>query len=116
MGAYGQIESVWTVHGSVLIRSNKAGKPELWCVAGRSMVLDGGLRLLRLNTANGKRIDEKVLDYRVPGNEDNLKVALSGLNMPVSMLDVLGGQGHFVHMSVEQLYLDVKRLANQAPK
>jgi len=35
LGVFGQIESIWPVHGSVLIRSNDAGKAELWCVAGR---------------------------------------------------------------------------------
>jgi hypothetical protein len=53
MGAFEQIESVWPVHGSVLVRESQGGHAELWCVAGRSMFLDGGLRLLRLNPATG---------------------------------------------------------------
>ena len=35
----GRIESVWPVHGSTLIQNDV-----LFCVAGRSLFLDGGLR------------------------------------------------------------------------
>ncbi|UCG16910.1 MAG: PQQ-binding-like beta-propeller repeat protein, partial [Phycisphaerales bacterium] len=53
--SYEQIESVWPVHGSVLVQDGI-----LYCVAGRSMFLDGGLRLLRLNPATGRNLSETV--------------------------------------------------------
>ena len=38
---YEQMESVWPVHGSVLVVGGR-----VYCVAGRSMFLDGGLQFL----------------------------------------------------------------------
>ena len=102
MGAFDQIESVWPVHGSVLIRHGDTEKPELWCAAGRSMFLDGGLRLLRLDPLTGRLIDEKTLDDRVPGTHKNLQAAIQGLNMPVALPDVLVDDGKFVYMRSQQ--------------
>lgn len=115
MGVFGQIESVWPVHGSVLIRTNDNGKPELWCVAGRSMFLDGGLRLLRLNPLTGELIDEKVYDERIPEGDDNLQVALKGLNMPVALPDVLVDDGQFVYMKSQQFDGEGNRIDIDVP-
>jgi hypothetical protein len=51
--AHGQLESVWPVSGSVLIHNG-----EVWCAAGRSSYLDGGIRLLRLDAATGRLLTE----------------------------------------------------------
>jgi outer membrane protein assembly factor BamB len=93
MMSYEQIESVWPVHGSVLIRDG-----ELWCVAGRSMFVDGGLSLLRLNPETGGLIDEKIMDDQDPDSSENLQVRLSGLGMPVTLPDVLSYDGQYVYM------------------
>jgi outer membrane protein assembly factor BamB len=115
MGAFGQIESVWPVHGSVLIREPRDGTAELWCVAGRSMFLDGGLRLLRLNPVTGEKIGERILDDRVPDSEENLQVALSGLNMPVALPDVLVSDGQYVYMKSQQFDADGNRIDIEVP-
>ena len=115
MGVFEQIESVWPVHGSVLIRETDSGQAELWCVAGRSMFLDGGLRLLRLNPVTGERISEKVLDDRVPETDDNLQVALSGLNMPVALSDVLVSDGDSVFMKSQQFDVSGNRIDIEVP-
>jgi outer membrane protein assembly factor BamB len=115
MGAFGQIESVWPVHGAVLVRQNERGQAELWCIAGRSMFLDGGLRLLRLNPATGAKIDEEVLDDRVPDTDDNLQVALSGLNMPVALSDVLVSDEKYVYMRSQQFDLEGNRIDIEVP-
>jgi outer membrane protein assembly factor BamB len=115
MGAYGQIESVWPVHGSVLIRQTDEGKPELWCVAGRSMFLDGGLRLLRLDPATGAKIGEKVFDDRMPERDDNLQAAISGLNMPVALSDVLLSDGEHVYMKSQQFDAEGNRIDIEVP-
>ena len=93
IGAFEQIESIWPVHGSVLIREG-----ELWCVAGRSMFVDGGLRLLRLDPATGRLIAEKIMDDRDPASGRNLQVRLKTLNMPVALPDVLSYDGKYVYM------------------
>ncbi|MDP6635154.1 MAG: PQQ-binding-like beta-propeller repeat protein [Phycisphaerae bacterium] len=97
MGAFDQIESAWPVSGSVLIRDGV-----LWCVAGRSMFLDGGLRLIRLAPKTGKLVAEDILDDRDPESGKNIQVRLKGLNMPVALPDVLSFDGKFVYMRSQQ--------------
>jgi outer membrane protein assembly factor BamB len=48
IGVLGQLESAWPVHGSVLVHDNK-----LYCTAGRSSQLDGGIYLYALDPASG---------------------------------------------------------------
>ncbi len=101
LGADEQVESAWPVHGTVLVRPGKsAGEAEVWCLAGRSMYLDGGLRLLRLDAATGRPIAERVLDDRDPeaGKGRGLQVRHRGLNMPVALPDVLVDDGTWVYM------------------
>jgi len=63
MGAFGQIESVWPVHGSVLIRDRSAGSGPavVYFAAGRSSYLDGGIRLYALDAATGEQNSTAVL-------------------------------------------------------
>ncbi|MBM3335400.1 PQQ-binding-like beta-propeller repeat protein, partial [Candidatus Sumerlaeota bacterium] len=93
MGAFEQVESVWPVHGSVLVQNDT-----VYCVAGRSMFLDGGLRLLRLDPTTGRKLSETILDDRDPATGDNLQVRISGLNMPVALPDILSSDGRYVYM------------------
>jgi hypothetical protein len=93
MMAYEQIESVWPVHGSVLVRDGG-----LYCVAGRSMFLDGGLRLLRLDPETGRRLSETVLDDRDPQTGKNLQSLVQQLRMPVALPDILSGDERYVYM------------------
>jgi len=110
MGACEQLESLWPVHGSVLIRDG-----ELWCVAGRSMFVDGGLRLLRLNPATGALIAERVLDDRDPATGKNLQVIMSGLNMAVAMPDLLVWDGKYVYMKSQRFTPDGVREQLETP-
>jgi outer membrane protein assembly factor BamB len=93
MMAYEQIESVWPVHGSVLMRDGV-----LYCVAGRSMFLDGGLRLLRLDPATGRKLSETILDDRDPETGQNLQSLVEALRMPVALPDILSGDSRYVYM------------------
>jgi outer membrane protein assembly factor BamB len=115
MGSFEQIESIWPVSGSVLVFDTPKGKPELWCAVGRSMFVDSGLRLIRLNPATGELIDEKILDDKVPGTKDNLQVKLQGLNMPVALPDVLLTDGKFVYMRSQQFDFEGNRIAIETP-
>ncbi|HID77271.1 MAG TPA: hypothetical protein EYP56_14905 [Planctomycetaceae bacterium] len=49
VGAFGQLESAWPVHGSVLVQDET-----VYCVAGRSSQLDGGLYLYGLDVQTGR--------------------------------------------------------------
>jgi hypothetical protein len=69
----------------------------LYCVAGRSMFLDGGLRLLILDAASGRKKSETILDDRDPGTGENLQIHVQGLDMPVALPDILSCDGRYVY-------------------
>ncbi len=104
MGGWEQIESVWPVHGSVLVQNDA-----LYCVAGRSMFLDGGLRLLRLDPKTGRKLSETLLDDRNPETEKNLQSVMKGLNMPVTLPDILSSDGKYVYMRSLPFTLEGRR-------
>ena len=101
MTAYEQVESLWPVHGSVLVQDGV-----LCCAAGRSMFLDGGLRLLRLDPATGRMLSETVLDDRDPDTGKNLQSHVKGLTMPVALPDVLSSDGRSIYMRSQEFNLD----------
>ena len=102
--AFEQVESVWPVHGSVLVREG-----QVYCVAGRSMFLDGGMRLCRIDAATGKLLSETALDDRIPGTDKNLQFAMQGLNMPPGLPDVLSCDDKFVYMRSQKFDFAGKR-------
>ena len=99
--AFEQLESVWPVHGSVLVQDDV-----VYCVAGRSMFLDGGLRWLRLDPKTGRKISETILDDRDPETGQNLQVHVKGLNMPAALPDILSSDGNYVYMRTQRFDLD----------
>ncbi|MBM4024785.1 MAG: methyltransferase domain-containing protein [Planctomycetes bacterium] len=124
--AYEQVESVWPVHGSVLIargpwpvtRGPDAGsrtaegdaRDTLYCVAGRSMFLDGGLRLLRLDPTTGRKISETILDDKDPGTGKNLQAFIKQKKMPVALPDILSSDGQTIYMRSQRFDLQGQRL------
>ena len=80
----GQIESVWPLPGSVLIENGR-----LYCVAGRSMFLDGGLRFLRLDLATGKKLSENVLTETDPLTGKDLHKKVFLVTMPQALPTIL---------------------------
>jgi len=52
--AFGQLESAWPIHGSVLIKKDVA-----YVCAGRSSYLDGGLFLYGLNPVTGEMVHQR---------------------------------------------------------
>ena len=103
--SYGQVESVWPLSGSVLVQDGK-----LYCVAGRSMFLDGGLRMVILEPETGKLISENVMDRGVPGTKKKLDDLLMGKHLPVAMPDILSGDGQYVYMKSQTFTPDGKRV------
>jgi outer membrane protein assembly factor BamB/ubiquinone/menaquinone biosynthesis C-methylase UbiE len=104
MMAYEQIESVWPVPGSVLVRDGV-----LYCVAGRSMFLDGGLHLLRLDPATGRKLSETILDDRDPQTGKNLQSLVEQLRMPVALPDILSSDERYVYMRSQRFDPDGQR-------
>lgn len=65
--ALDQLESVWPVHGSVLIQNDT-----VYFAAGRSSYLDGGIYLYALDPATGKVVAASRIDSEHPGlGEEN---------------------------------------------
>ena len=104
MVAFEQLESVWPVHGSVLVDNDI-----LYCVAGRSMFLDGGLRLLQLNPETGEKLSEAVLDEFHPDTGENLHAYVQSLDMPVGLPDILSSDGQYLYMRSQQFDLNGDR-------
>jgi outer membrane protein assembly factor BamB len=103
--SYNQPESVWPLSGSTLIQD---GRP--YCVAGHSMFLDGGLRMLILEPETGELISENVMDKRIPGTDKQLDDVLMGKHMPVAMPDILSSDGQYVYMKSQTFTMDGKRV------
>ena len=104
MVAYEQVESVWPVHGSVLVQNDK-----VYCVAGRSMFLDGGMRMLILEPRTGEQLSEIVLNEKDPETGENLHEYIQGLNMPVALSDILSSDGKYIYMRSQQFDLKGSR-------
>ncbi|MCH7726006.1 MAG: PQQ-binding-like beta-propeller repeat protein, partial [Planctomycetes bacterium] len=91
--AFEQLESVWPIHGSVLVENDVA-----FFVAGRSNFLDGGMRFIRLNAITGEKLTETILDHTDPTSGKDLQDRIKVLNMPVALPDILSSDGKYVYM------------------
>ena len=103
--SYCQLESVWPLFGNVLVQSG-----QLYTVAGRSMFLDGGLRMIILNPETGELIAENVMDRHVPGTKKDLQELIMGKHMPVALPDILSSDGQYVYMKSQTFTLYGKRV------
>jgi outer membrane protein assembly factor BamB len=103
--AFEQLESVWPVHGNVLVQDGV-----LYCVAGRSMFLDGGLHLWRLDPKTGRVLSHTVLDDHEQATGKDLQAYVNWLNMPPALPDILSSDGRLVYMRSQPFRLDGTRL------
>ena len=90
MGAFGQLESAWPVHGSVLVQNGTA-----YFAAGRSSQLDGGIYLYGVDASTGKLLHRTRLqgpDYTGDAIKENYKLPMGTLP------DVLVGDGTGIYM------------------
>lgn len=95
IAAFGQIESVWPVHGSVLVREGVA-----YITAGRSTYLDGGIRVIALDPSSGERLHSCTLEGPFPAGAGEREVSFytQGANS-----DVLVSEGGFIYMRQKKL-------------
>ncbi len=103
--AYEQLESLWPVHGSVLVHNS-----QVFAVAGRSNFLDGGLRLVRLDLNTGAKLSETVMDETNPETGNNIQEKLQILQMPVGLPDILSCDGNHIFMKSQKFDLEGNRL------
>jgi hypothetical protein len=100
MVAYEQVESLWPVSGSVLVQDDK-----VYAVAGRTMFLDGGMRLLELDPVTGAKLSERIMDEKDPHTGKNLQTYVQSLDMPVALPDILSSDGKYIYMRSQQFDL-----------
>ncbi len=91
LGAFGQLESVWRLHGSVLIQDNVA-----YVAAGRSSLVSAGIYLYSLDPLTGSLIHKTHLVDKstLKGNEKNV----TAYTMRGVQSDILVSERPFVCM------------------
>ena len=91
--AYGQVESVWPVPGSVLVEDGL-----LYFTAGRSSFLDGGMYFYQLDPMTGEVRAQRNIDSRDAKTGGEPQDIIKGVTMPGALPDVMSSDGSFVYM------------------
>jgi outer membrane protein assembly factor BamB len=88
--SYGQVESVWPVHGSVLVKDGV-----VYFAAGRSSFLDGGILVYALDAKSGKVLHHHLLEGPWPDimNDTGRPFAMEG-----ALPDLLVSDGRDLYM------------------
>lgn len=104
MVADGRVESLWPVHGSVLVKQG-----ETHFIAGRSTYVDDGMWVYRLNATTGELIEKK----RVHSNDPTTDKQPDGDEYLVegSQSDILVSDGRSVYQLNNVLFGDGKFVA-----
>lgn len=103
--AFEQLESIWPVHGSILVQEGVA-----YAIAGRSNFLDSGLRFYKIDPHTGKVLSMKVIDGTDPTNGKDLQDRLQTLQMSVGLSDILSSDGNSVYMRSQRFDLEGNRI------
>jgi hypothetical protein len=91
--ALGQVESVWPVTGSVLVREGV-----VYCTAGRSSFLDGGMYLYRLDLVSGELLGETCFNDRDPETGRQREETVDDVELPGALPDVLVDDGRYMYL------------------
>ena len=98
--SYEQLESVWPVHGNVLV--HQGAGPDLpslvYAVAGRSSFVDGGLFLVCLDARTGELRSQRRISSRDAKTGHEPQHAVRGVSMPGALPDVLSADGTSIFM------------------
>ena len=109
VSSYGQLESAWPVHGSVLIQGNA-----LYTSAGRNTYLDDGITLYKLDPATGKVLEKNVIYNFDPETGAQLgpeeRFDMDGVNT-----DILSGDGENIFMKQERFDACLQKGAKDLP-
>jgi hypothetical protein len=103
--AFEQLESVWPVHGSVLVEKGIAS-----FVCGRSCFLDGGMKFFRLDAKTGKKLVEVAYTDKDPDSGKPLDDLHKTLQMPTALSDILSSDGRgTIYLRSQKIDEDGKR-------
>ncbi len=106
--SYGQIESAWPAHGSVLVRGGNA-----YVTAGRSSFLDGGIRLYRLDPQSGRVLAATTICDIDPKTGRQPEETIVRFDMDGALGDVLSADAASIYM--RHLRFDARSLEKQKP-
>jgi outer membrane protein assembly factor BamB len=107
--SFGQLESPWRVHGSILVKDGVA-----YCTAGRSTYLDGGIRVFGLDPKTGKVVYETCLDTWARTRKDaENKPFVPGYHIEGALSDILVSEGDYIYLG--QYKLDRTLARQQVP-
>lgn len=101
-----RLESVWPIHGSVLVVNDV-----LYFAAGRSSYLDGGLRLFALDPLTGDVLSSSVVDSLA--SDGSQRVDDEGVDGCLN--DVLSGDGHRIFIRHQAFDIACKPVADLVP-
>jgi outer membrane protein assembly factor BamB len=104
-GAWEMTESVWPVHGSVLVENGLVS-----CVAGHSCFLDGGLWFYRLDAKTGEMRAKQNYNDRDPDTGGDLNDRHKSLQMPVALNDILSSDGKWTYLRTQKISADGTRV------
>ena len=102
IGSFGQIESIWPVHGSVLVTGDV-----VYFTAGRSTYLDGGIRVYGLEPSTGRILHKGLLEgpHRSVDGQRDLAFFILGANS-----DVLVSEGGHLYMRQKKMTPELKEV------
>jgi hypothetical protein len=109
VSSYGQLESVWPVHGSVLIQDNV-----LYTSAGRNTYLDDGITLYKLDPATGQVLKKNVIYNFDPETGAQLGPE-TAFDMDGVNTDMLSGDGSNIFMKQECFTADLQKGPKDLP-
>ena len=108
--SFDQVESVWPVTGSVLVH-----KDTVFCTAGRSSFIDGGMLFVRLDARTGETRGEKRLYTRDPETGAQLEDQLMDTEQPGFLPDILVLNEHGIFLRDQRMDLTGQQLPMDVP-
>ncbi|MFC1498973.1 PQQ-binding-like beta-propeller repeat protein [Verrucomicrobiota bacterium] len=109
VASYGQLESAWPVHGSVLVQNDI-----IYVSAGRNSYLDGGIVLYGLDPATGKSLSRNVISSFNPQSGKQIAPE-DGFDMEGVNTDILSGDGENVFMKQKRFDKNGKESSKDKP-
>jgi outer membrane protein assembly factor BamB len=101
IGAMGQLESAWPVHGSILVDNTPTGTIA-YLAAGRSSYLDGGIHFYAMRPETGEVLQHRV-EYSGDPETDKMPAG-DASNVRGMLADILVGNGTTVWMRRHQVF------------
>ena len=105
------VESVWPVNGSVLVLPDtRTKKGRVYCIVGRSVFLDGGMRSMVLDAETGEKLGEEVLNDLDPATGKNIQEGREWPpDLPAGLPDVLSYTDGTIYMGTQPFNRDGTR-------